>query len=315
MKKLMIGALAAALMAATTPQAFAEGKEIAVIVKTANANFWQNVRKGAEAALKDQPGYTLNFQGPASESNVADEVNMVDNAINRKVAGIVLAPSDPDALIPSAKKAWENGIPLVLIDSAMSPAGDKYYQAFLSTDNDKAGRLCAEELIKRMGTTGKVAVMSYVPGVGSEIGRVGGFTKYIKEHSKIEIVGPFYSQSLMATALNQTIDTLAANPDLKGIFGANEPTAEGMGRALVQSGKAGHITAIGFDGNQGLQDFVRNGNLQGIAVQGSFQMGEKGVQTLIQVISGKTVPKNIDTGVVFVTKDNLDSPEAKNVLY
>ncbi len=315
MKKIMLGALVAAVMAATAPQAFADSKEIAVIVKSANSNFWQNVRKGAEAAIKDQSGYTLNFQGPAAESNVADEVNMVENAINRKVAGIVLAPSDPDALVPVAKKAWESGIPLVLLDSAMSPAGDKYYQAFLSTDNDKAGRICAEELIKRMGTTGKVAIMSYVPGVGSEIGRVGGFTKYIKEHSKIEIVGPFYSQSQMALALNQTIDIMAANPDLKGIFGANEPTAEGMGRALAQNGKAGQITAIGFDGNQGLQDFVRNGTLQGIAVQGSFQMGQLGVQTLMQVIGGQKVAKNINTGVVFVTKDNLDTAEAKNVLY
>lgn len=315
MNKMMLGTLVAALMAATAPSAFAESKEIAVIVKTANANFWQNVRKGAEAAIKEQSGYTLNFQGPVSESNVADEVNMVENAINRKVAGIVLAPSDPDALVPVAKKAWESGIPLVLIDSAMSPSGDKYYQAFLSTNNDKAGRDCAEELIKRMGTTGKIAIMSYVPGVGSEIGRVGGFTSYIKEHSKIEIVGPFYSQSLMATALNQTIDIMAANPDLKGIFGANEPTAEGMGRAITQSGKAGHITAIGFDGNQGLQDFVRNGTLQGIAVQGSFQMGQLGVQTLVKIIAGQKVEKNIDTGVVFVTKENIDSPEAKNVLY
>ncbi|MTJ81100.1 MAG: ABC transporter substrate-binding protein [Telmatospirillum sp.] len=315
MKRIMFGALVAAMMTAAAPQAFADGKEIAVIVKTANANFWQNVRKGAEAAIKEHPGYTVNFQGPAAESNVADEVNMVENAINRKVAGIVLAPSDPDALVPVAKKAWENSIPLILIDSAMSPAGDKYYQSFLSTNNDKAGRQCAEELIKRMGTTGKVAIMSYVPGVGSEIGRVGGFTSYIKEHSKIEIVGPFYSQSQMATALNQTIDIMAANPDLKGIFGANEPTAEGMGRAIAQSGKAGAVTAIGFDGNQGLQDFVRNGTLKGIAVQGSFQMGQMGVQTVMQVIAGKSVPKTIDTGVVFVTKDNIDTAEAKNVLY
>jgi ribose transport system substrate-binding protein len=315
MKKIMLGALMVAVMTATAPAAFAQSKEIAVIVKTANSNFWQNVRKGAEAAIKEQPGYSLNFQGPAAESNVADEVNMVENAINRKVAGIVLAPSDPDALIPVAKKAWEAGIPLVIVDSALSPAGDKYYHALLSTNNDKAGRACAEELIKRVGTTGKIAVMSYVPGVGSEIGRVGGFTSYIKEHSKLEIVGPFYSQSQMATALNQTIDTLAANPDLKGIFGANEPTAEGMGRAITQAGKAGQIAAIGFDGNQGLQDFVRNGTLQGIAVQGSFQMGQLGVETLVKVINGQKVPKNIDTGVVFVTKANLDSAEAKNVLY
>ncbi|TBW40662.1 LacI family transcriptional regulator [Siculibacillus lacustris] len=315
MKKIVLGAVAATLMTFTASAALAQSKEIAVIVKTSNSNFWQNVNKGADAAIKEQSKYTMTFQGPAAEANVADEVNMVENAINRKVAGIVLAPSDPDALVPAIKKAYENAIPVVLIDSSISAAGEKYYQAFLSTDNEKAGQLCAEALIKKMGTTGKVAVMSYVAGVGSEIGRVGGFTKYIKANSKIEIVGPFYSQSQMATALNQTIDTLAANPDLKGMFGANEPTAAGMGRAIAQSGKAGQITAIGFDGNQDLQDFVRNGTLQGIAVQGSFQMGYLGVQTIVKIVGGEKVAKTIDTGVVFVTKDNLDKPEAKNVLY
>lgn len=314
MKKIVLTALASTLLGFTATAAFA-ADEIAVIVKTSNSNFWQNVNKGATAAIAEQKKYTFTFQGPAAESNVADEVNMVENAVNRKVKGIVLAPSDPDALVPAIKKAWENSIPVVLIDSSINASGDKYYQSFLSTDNAKAGELCAKALIERAGTTGKVAIMSYVAGVGSEIGRVGGFTKYLKEHSKLEIVGPFYSQSQMATALNQTIDTLAANPDLKAIFGANEPTAAGMGRALAQSGKAGQITAIGFDGNQDLQDFVRKGTLQGIAVQGSFQMGYLGVQTVIKVIAGEKVAKTIDTGVVFVTKDNLDKPEAKNVLY
>jgi len=158
-------------------------------------------------------------------------------------------------------------------------------------------------------------VMSYVAGVGSEIGRVGCFVDKIKADSKIEIVGPYYSQSQMATALNQTTDVLAANPDLKGIFGANEPTAVGMGRAIKQAGKAGQVAAIGFDGNKDLQDFVKDGTLNAILVQGSFQMGEKGVQAIMELMDGKSVEPQIDTGVVLVTKDNIDTDEARNVLY
>jgi ribose transport system substrate-binding protein len=129
------------------------------------------------------------------------------------------------------------------------------------------------------------------------------------------VVGPFYSNSQMATALNQTTDTLTANPDLKGIFGANEPTAVGMGRALEQSGKAGKVVAIGFDGNQDLQGFIKDGTLTATAVQGSYQMGELGVKTVVSLIEKKPVPKDLDTGVVIVTKENIDKPEAKNVLY
>jgi ribose transport system substrate-binding protein len=312
MKKL-VGALLFGALAATGP---AKAGEIAVIVKTVNSTFWQNVQKGAEAAIKaDGGGNTLTVQGPAAESAIADQVNMVENAVNRGVAGIVLAPCDPDALVPAVKKAWEARIPVVVVDSALSPQAERYYQSFLATDNRKAGELAAETLIARVGTEGRIAVMSYVAGVGSETGRVGGFIDYVKAHSTLGIVGPYYSQSQMATALNQTTDVLAAHPDLKGIFGANEPTAVGMARALKQSGKADRIVAVGFDGNQDLQGFVKDGTLAAIIVQGSFQMGERGVATLSKILRKQPVEKFIDTGTVRVTKDTIEQPEAKNVLY
>lgn len=289
--------------------------EIAVIVKTTNSNFWQNVSKGATAAIEGNSEHTVSFNGPASESAVADEVNLVENAINRGVAGIVLAPSDPEALIPAVKKANEAGIPVAIIDSALGEGGNGLYQTFLSTDNCAAGRMAAQTVVEAVGTEGKVAVMSYVAGVGSELGRVGCFVEYLEGNSELEIVGPYYSQSQMATALNQTTDVLAANPDLKAIFGANEPTAVGMARAISQAGKSGQITAVGFDGNADLQAFVRDGTLAGILVQGSFQMGEYGVKAIVDFLAGHDVAEQIDTGVVLVTKDNVDQPEAQNVLY
>ena len=314
MKKLL-GTLIASTLLTAASLAMAADKEIAVIVKTTNSDFWQNVKKGSTAAIANLQGYSTTFQGPAAETDLAATVSLIENAINRKVAGIVLAPSDPDALIPVIKKAWEAKIPVVLIDSAVSDAGKGYYQSFLATDNKAAGELSAKTLIEKIGTTGKVAIMSYTAGSGSEIGRVGGFTEYLKAHSKLQIVGPFYSNSQMGTALNQTTDVLAANPDLKGIFGANEPTAIGMGRALAQAGKAGKVVAVGFDGNSDLQGFVKDGTLEAIAVQSAFEMGNLGVKTVVELIDGKKVPAFRDTGVLMVTKKNIDSPAAKNVLY
>lgn len=304
---------ATALLAA--PAATAADKEIAVIVKTANSDFWQNVKKGASAAVGEIKGYTSTFQGGASDTDLAGQVALVENAVNRKVAAIVLAPSDPDALVPAIKKAWEAKIPVIVIDSAAGKGAENYHQSFLSTDNKKAGELCAKALIDKVGTTGKIAIMSYTAGSGSEVERVGGFKSYIEKNSKLQIVGTYYSNSQMGTALNQTTDVLAANADLKGLFGANEPTAIGMGRAIVQSGKAGKVVAIGFDGNADLQGFVKDGTLEAIAVQSAYQMGHLGVKTAVEIISGKKVPKFRDTGVLMVTKKNIDTPEAKNVLY
>lgn len=304
-----------AVSALALTAAGAQAGEIAVIVKTTNSNFWQNVNLGAQAAIEGQSEHTLRFDGPAAESAVADQVSLVENAINRGVAGLVLAPSDPEALIPVVQRAYESGIPVVIIDSALGEGAEGAFQAFLSTDNCAAGEQVAKRMIDEAGTTGKVGIMSYVAGVGSEIGRVGCFTTYLQENSDLEIVGPLYSQSQMANALNQTTDMLASNPDLVGIFGANEPTAVGMGRAIEQAGKAGQLTALGFDGNEDLQQFVRDGVLTATAVQGSFAMGEMGVQTVMDILAGETVEPFINTGVVMVDKANIESDEARNVLY
>ena len=75
MKRLALAAFASALTL-TAGTALAQEKEIAVIVKTANATFWQNVQKGADAAMQDVEGYSMTFQGPASESAIADQVNI-----------------------------------------------------------------------------------------------------------------------------------------------------------------------------------------------------------------------------------------------
>jgi len=122
MKKLLSTLIATTLVAASS-LAVAADKEIAVIVKTTNSDFWQNVKKGSTAAVAGLKGFTTTFQGPAAETDLGATVSLIENAINRKVAGIVLAPSDPDALIPVMKKAWEAKIPVVLIDSAVSDAG------------------------------------------------------------------------------------------------------------------------------------------------------------------------------------------------
>jgi ribose transport system substrate-binding protein len=83
----------------------------------------------------------------------------------------------------------------------------------------------------------------------------------------------------------------------------------------VQSGKAGKVAAIGFDGNGDLQGFVKDGTIEAIAVQSAYQMGDLGVKTAVEVSQGKKVPKLRDTGVVIVNKANIDSKEARNVLY
>jgi ribose transport system substrate-binding protein len=77
MKKFIHTLIAAALVAASST-AMAADKEIAVIVKTANSDFWQNVKKGSNAAVGNLKGYTATFQGAASDTDLAGQVALVE---------------------------------------------------------------------------------------------------------------------------------------------------------------------------------------------------------------------------------------------
>ncbi len=104
MRKLLFILVALAFIAGAV-----SAQEIAVIVKTGNSSFWQNVQTGcfdAQKELKAQsPKLSVTFLGPQSESNVTEEINIVESAIDRGVKAIVLAPSDVTALVPAVKKA------------------------------------------------------------------------------------------------------------------------------------------------------------------------------------------------------------------
>lgn len=284
-------------------------EDIAVIVKTNNSSYWQVVNKGAQAAAKEL-GIAITYDGPAAETDINGQVSLVENAINRKVKGIVLAPCDPTGLVKIADKVKAQKIALIGIDSALNTKTD----SFLTTNNVAAGKKAADELIKRAGTTGKVALMLYVAGAGSCVDRMKGFVDEIKAKTKMKIIGPYYSDADSAKALNQMTDVLAANPDLKAVFAANEPTAIGVGKAIADSGKAGKIVAIGFDGAPILQDYVKKGVYQGIMVQSPYNMGYLGVKTAWDKIKGKKIKEFIDTGVFAVTTENIATDESQKAL-
>ena len=112
---------AAALFIATCnrPEGGAARKPvIAVIPKGVSHFFWQSVKAGADAAAKDL-NVTVDWQGPATETDFARQVNIVEDAINRHVDGIVLAPAHGESLVPVVERAVKAGIPVTIFDSGI----------------------------------------------------------------------------------------------------------------------------------------------------------------------------------------------------
>ncbi len=286
---------------------------IAVIPKGTTHEFWKSIHAGALKA-GNELGVEILWKGPQKEDDRAAQQKVVDDFVNRKVRGIVLAPLDDVALAPQVKNAASRGVPVVIIDSGLKDAD---YVSFVATDNYKGGALGAERLGTLLGGKGKVIMLRYQENSASTDQREAGFMDTIKaKFAGIEVVssnqyGGATTDSAYATAQNLLI---RFKDGIDGIFCPNESTTFGMLRALQNAQRAGKVQFVGFDGSEKLAEGLRNGQIHGLVLQNPFKMGEVGVRTIVSHIQGKPVEKRIDTGVAVATKENMDTPEIKNLL-
>jgi ribose transport system substrate-binding protein len=285
--------------------------KVALISKGFQHEFWQTVKLGADSAAKEL-GVEATFVGPTDETKIADQVAMVEDAINKKVSVIALAALDKKALQPVVEKAKAANIPVITFDSGVE--GD-IPLSFIATDNVAAGAIAGEQMAKLIGETGKVAIVAHNAGTQTAIDREKGFRDAIAKYPNIQVLNTQYSDGDKAKALAIAQDLMTANPDLAGIYGTNEGAAVGVARAVQEKGMAGKIAVIGFDSSADEIAFIESGVMQGIVVQNPFQMGYLSVKTAVDIVGGKTVEKRIDTGATFINKENLQSEEAQKLLY
>ncbi len=287
-------------------------KTIAVIPKGVSHSFWLTVKAGADAAGKDL-GVKIIWKGPAQETAYSEQINIVEDMINQRVDGIVLAPSHGDALVPMVERAQREGIPLTIFDSGISTQN---YLSYVSTDNRQGGVVAAKRMGEKLGGKGKVAILGVKKGSVSTDEREDGFRETIqKEFPGIALVPIiYYGEANAAKSLQVTEDVLTANSDLTGLFASNESSTVGAVRAIRQRNLVGKVTLVGFDATSDLVQNVREGAIDSLVLQNPFKMGYEGVKTIADKIGGKQPERRIDTGVALLTKDNVDTPDIQKLI-
>jgi ribose transport system substrate-binding protein len=266
---------------------------------------WLKVKAGTEDKAKELGNVDLSFNAPQGKVDANAQLQLVEDAITKKMDAILLAPLNRDALVPGVEKAKAAGVKVIIIDSAI---GTNNYDAFLSTDNGAAARLAADELAKLIGEKGKIAIVNAQAGSATTMIRENDFKDQVaKKYPNINIVGTQYSDGDKTKALNIATDFMTANPDLVGFYAANEGSTVGTGNAIDQAGKAGTIKFVGFDWSADTKALIEKGALQATMVQNPYQMGYLGVQAAVDILSGKSVKRDVDTGVTVATNANKDS--------
>ena len=304
---------AAALPSCQQQQSGGGGKQpvIAVIPKGVSHFFWQSVRRGAEAAGREM-NVAIDWKGPAQETDYSGQINIVEDAINRRVDGIVLAPSHGQSLVTIVERARREGIPVTIFDSGIETEN---YISYVSTDNRAGGVVGAERLAEKIGGKGKVAILGVKAGSVSTDERERGFKETIEgKYPGIQIVAFRYGEADRAKSLDIATDILTANPDLSGIFASNESSTVGAVQAIKQKGLAGKVTLVGFDSSPNLVEDLKAGALDSLVLQNPYRMGYEGVKTLVDKLQGREPARRIDTGVKLLTKENLETPEMQQLI-
>ena len=230
----------------------------------------------------------------------------------QKVAGIVLAPLDSEALVPVVERVHKADIPCVIVDSGIET---EKIISFVATNNYQGGVIAAQRMGEILNGKGKIIVVKYVPGSASTTNRENGFIDTIeKQFSGIEIVDTKYGMDTPETSLQATEDLLTKNAELDGLFACNASTAIGALQALQSQKRTGKIKMVGFDAEKALINGLKAGVIDSLVVQNPFKMGYEGVKAVVDRLDGKIVPKKIDTGVVLVTREDLEKPEIKALL-
>ena len=323
-----------------------EGFHFEIVSKGFQHAFWQAVYKGAETKAAEL-GDTMNFVGPNSESDIADQVQMISNAINAQPNAIGLAALDTKAAMDAITQAQSAGIPIIGFDSGVPGAPEGAIYANAATDNYAAGKLAAEETYKLIGEKVeaggvRIGVLSQDATGESLISRGTGFIDKMAELATaagktVGVIGNDYFVGAFAgenagegadviievlvpsqvTAELSAIDaqTLLNKEDTICIYGSNSHSAEALVTADSNIGKLGKdVIGVGFDSGIAIMDAIRAEKLAGAITQAPVAMGAAVVELLHAVASGETVA-DVDTGCQWYTAANIDDPEIAQNLY
>jgi ribose transport system substrate-binding protein len=293
-----------------TPAASSESRTIAVVPKGVAFDFWLTVKAGAEAAGREENAQIL-WNGPDKETNVAGQIAILEDFINRKVDAIVMAATDATALVDTIKKASTAGIPVVTIDSGVA---SDIPVSLIATDNEKGAAMAAEHLAGLIGKKGEVGLVPFIQGAATSDARERGFKQGLTKSPNVKLAATLYSKSQSDEAIRVTEDMLTSHPDLAGIFAANEPGAIGCAQVLEAKGKAGKVKLVAFDAAPTEIQALERGTIQALVVQNPYKMGYEGVKAALRAVRDEPVEKRIDTGVAIVTQENLQTEEIQRLL-
>lgn len=322
------------------------GACISIIGRYSDDSYWKEVESGAKQAINDlnsmlkykgNDKIRLSFTAPEIRDDVNEQVNLLDEELDKAPTAICIAPTDTSACSIQFDLAAENGIPIITFDSG---SDYKHIVSHLSTNNLDAAATAASKLAYAIQEEGEVAVFVQDSVSMTAEQRLQGFKDTIaKDFPNVSIVNVYAMDQLDTMRQIIAAERIAAqpdaeiqidlesitqedvvsyilekHPDLKGIFATNLDTTQLVAEVLSKQ-ERNDLKLVGFDGGEEQMKLLEDGIVEGLILQNPFGMGYATVIAAARVSMGIGNESFVNCGYTWVTKDNMDSSKVKGMLY
>jgi ribose transport system substrate-binding protein len=290
----------------------ADEYDVVLVVGVIGDEFYVSMECGAREAAEEL-GATLDVQG-ADAFDPTLQTPVLEAVIASEPDAILIAPTDTTAMQAPIQQAVDAGITVVLVDTTLDDPSIAV--SAIASDNAEGGRMAGDALAELIDEQGKVMVINVNPGISTTDQRQQGFEEAIAEYPDIEYIGTEFGRNEPARGAEIVAATLAAEPDLNGIFGTNLFSAEGAATGVRNAGPEGeHIRVVGFDAGPAQIDQLEEGQVQALVVQKPIEIGRMGVEQAVRALNGEATEEEITTDFVVATQDNLADPDIEPFLY
>ncbi len=286
-----------------------DGKpEVALIMKSLANEFFKTMADGAKSyEAENADRFSLISNGIKNETDLAQQVALVEQMVARGVDAIVIAPADSKALVPALKRAQDAGIIVINIDNkldneVLEKAGTTI--PFVGPDNREGAKAVGDELAKSLEGGAKVAIIEGVPTAFNAQQRRAGFEDAMTA-AGAEVVAVQSAQWEMDKANSVSSAILTSHPDLAAILASNDSMALGAAAAVKAAGKADQVKIVGFDNISAVQTLIKEGRILATADQHGGKLAIFGIDAALEIVNEGAAPADRKTPVDLVTKATL----------
>ena len=269
-------------------------------MKSLANEFFKTMADGAEQHhAKYSADYDLLVNGIKNETDLAAQVNLVEQMVAQGVDAIVIAPADSKALVPALKRAKDHGVLVVNIDNQLDAAALRQAGLrvpFVGPDNREGARQVGEALAVKLKDGDPVAIIEGVPTTFNAQQRRLGFEDAMNA-AGMKIVSVQSGYWEMDKANNVAAAMLSEHPDLKAILCGNDSMALGAVAAIQSAGRTGQVLVVGFDYIAAVKPMLENGRIIATADQHADQLAVFGIEAALQILNGQTMPADKTTAV------------------